>query len=208
MNIIGDVGYFLFQYQNQIETFLIILAVVAAVFLIIRVFLGERKKRRLLSRLNDTVSEINTAVKDMNSKKSDVIYIDNRVSEPPSKTCFAAEDVCRQQTESDRAATSEQPAPAAVADEKDAADENAPAHAAISSAGAEPQDETEAEVETAAEAAAETETVAAAEAAAGETAESPAEEIEIPRKYSGIDCGISKTGRTYTIEELERQIKE
>lgn len=32
--------------------------------------------------------------------------------------------------------------------------------------------------------------------------------LEIPKKYFSRDCSISKNGKTYTVEELERQIQE
>lgn len=61
MNAIGKFGNFMMNHQVTIEILMVLgLAVLAAV-LLMRATLHAKKKRQLLSELNDTVSEISAA---------------------------------------------------------------------------------------------------------------------------------------------------
>lgn len=184
MNIIGDFGKFVIQYQNQIEFFLILLAVILAVVFIIRTVLGERRKRALLSQINDKVSDIHATVSHMDSRNPDVIYIDNRTADNSSgenPISVSAEQI-RQQAVS-AAAGIQTAAP-------DGNTENQPQTPAVSEDFSETGGHDCAENDT------------------GDLSLQEEKTVEIPRKYMSLECGISKNGKVYTIEELQRQIKE
>ncbi len=197
MNIIGDFGKFMIRYQNQIEFFLILLAVILAVVFIIRTVLGERRKRTLLSQIHDTVSDIHAAVSHMDNQKPDVIYIDNRTADRASKESpisVSAED-CRQDAVSAAAACAEA--------------EMQATHAAMQTDGA--AEGTDSASEAPAAFSDDTTETALRDCSENHlTDDSPEEEntAEIPRKYTNLECGISKNGKIYTVEELQRQIKE
>ena len=150
MNVIGKFGNFMMNHQVAIELLIVLALAVLAAVLLIRAILHGRKKRQLLSELNDTVSEISAAVSSLKDQKSEVIYIDNRTAE--KATC-----------------------------EGNASEEKAPSAEQILTRAAEV-----------------TEMAAAASL----------DEQEVPKKYFSRDCCVSKKGKTYTIEELEEQIKE
>ena len=86
MNVIGEIGNFIIQYQDPIQIGAVVILAVAAFVVVIKLFRNARKKRDILAQINETVSEINTAVSHLNDKKTEVIYIDSRagqsVSEP------------------------------------------------------------------------------------------------------------------------------
>lgn len=83
MNVIGKFGRFIIEYQNPIQISLIVILIGLVIFFIIRAAINAKKKRELLAKINDTVSEINTTVSRISEKKSEVIYIDNRVPQAP-----------------------------------------------------------------------------------------------------------------------------
>ena len=151
MNAIGKFGNFMMNHQVTIEILMVLGLVVLAAVLLMRATLHAKKKRQLLSELNDTVSEISAAVSSLKEKKSEVIYIDNRTAD--KGTCEAI-----------------------------SLTEKAPS----------------------------TEQILTRAAEAAEMAETAAtlDEQQAPKKYFSRDCCVSKKGKTYTIEELEEQIKE
>lgn len=165
MNLFGEMGNFIIEYQEFIQTAAIILGIVAAVVIIIKLVRHEKKKATLLTQINDSVSEINTAVNHLQEKKADVIYIDSRMS-------ASGENVNLRDPLKDMEET-------AVV--KAASDED-------------------------------TETEAASEDIAATEAEKEAapvgEKIEPSLKYFSRDCAVSKTGKKFTYEELDAQIKE
>ncbi len=155
MNVIGKFGNFMMNHQVGIEILLILIFVLIAVFLLVRGIIHANRKRQMLSEIQDTVNEINTAVQGLGEKKDSVIYIDNRTTgggerrEAFEEKELSAEEILQKVQESAKAAEPPKAESFAVC-----------------------------------------------------------EEAEIPKKYFSRDCGTSKTGRTYTIEELEEQIKE
>ena len=88
MSMAERIGRFIIDYQFEVEIALGLLVGLIAVVLIIKAMRNARKKRELLSQISDTVSEINTAVNGMGTKKSDVIYIDNRSPAGDTKVEF------------------------------------------------------------------------------------------------------------------------
>lgn len=80
MNIIGEIGNFIIKYQEPIQAGVIFLLIIVGIVLICKMFINGKKKRELLSQINDTVSEINTAVNQLSEKKADVVYIDSRMT--------------------------------------------------------------------------------------------------------------------------------
>lgn len=88
MSVVEKFGRFIIEYQFEVEFGLGLLVGLIATVLIIKAMRNARKKRELLSQINDTVSEINTAVNGMGTKKSDVIYIDNRSPKGDAKVEF------------------------------------------------------------------------------------------------------------------------
>lgn len=78
MNMFGKLAEFMWKYQDEIEIAFIIILAIAAIIFIGRIVRAGRKKRELLSQINDTVTQINTAVSSINDKQKGVVYIDNR----------------------------------------------------------------------------------------------------------------------------------
>lgn len=169
MNWIGEFGNFIVEHQETVELILMILAVLAAVGAVVWLINGSRKKRKLLTRISADVAQLNSAVKGLGEKKSDVIYIDNRTSAGqaqeknlpniPGVTCASGAEAAEETAER-------------VGAESDPGDEQQAAEKAP-----EPEEPKEAE-------------------------ETPV------RKFFDRDCGTSKNGKTYTVEELKQQIKE
>jgi len=166
MNLFGEIGNFIIEYQEIIQAAAIIIGIVAVVVIIIKIIRHGKKSETLLTQINDTVSEINTAVNHLQDKKADVIYIDSRMS-------TSAEGANLKSLLDDEKETTVV---------KTASDEAAETGAVYEDA-----------VETAVE----------------EEAAKPAEEKIVPSlKYFSRDCAVSKTGRKFTYEELDAQIKE
>ena len=94
MNAIGRFGNFIIEYQDPILIGLILIAAAAVVFLAARLFKHIKKKNAILSQINDTVSEINSAVSGFKGKdkEPDMIYIDNRLSRREEPSVQAAQD--------------------------------------------------------------------------------------------------------------------
>lgn len=159
MNIVGEIGNFIIKYQEPIQIAAIFIAIIAVAWIIIKIWKNGRKKHEILSQINDTVSEINTAVNHLNDKKAEVIYIDSRMS-PGAAEAGIKEivNVKAEETTGVDAEGKEDQEPAVE-------DQEAPA---------EPEEE----------------------------------KIEPSLKYFSRDCAISKTGKQFTLEELNAQIRE
>ena len=155
MNIFGEIGNFIIKYQEILQGMAIMLAVVLLVWLVVKLFANARKKREILSQINTTVSEINTAVNHLNEKKTDVIYIDSRMTSAMAET--DEKEVVQEILED--------------AKENVSADDREKAEAI-------------------------------------EPSEAETEKEETPLKYFSRDCAVSKTGKQYTLEELNAQIRE
>lgn len=79
MNMFGKLAEFMWEYQEEIELAFILILAVLAIFFIGRIVRANRRKREILSQINDTVTQISTAVSSISDKQSGVVYIDNRV---------------------------------------------------------------------------------------------------------------------------------
>lgn len=156
MNVIGKFGNFMINHQVGIEIALVVIFILVIGFLLVKAVIHAGKKRQLLSQIQDTVTEINTAVQNLSEKKEGVIYIDNRTTEKDAEPKVfetgktSAEEILQRVHESAAPSFAEEEVISAV----------------------------------------------------------KTEEPEPPRKYFSRDCCTSKTGKTYTIEELEEQIRE
>ena len=156
MNVIGEVGNFIIEYQEPIQAGAIVCLAVLCVFILCRLMINARQKSKWLEEINENVSELKASVKALNEKKTEVIYVDGRVI-PESRT---------------------------TRDEKI---EN----------GNEVKD---------VQAAAQAESLENTEDAG--MSECDSEKQSPTLKYVSRDCGISKDGHKYTIEELDAQIKD
>lgn len=220
MNTVGKAGSFIIKYQMQIELVLVLILAAAAVFFLVRAIINAGRKRQLLSQINDTVTEINTAVTSLSEKKSDVIYIDNRTAGPGDATDKAvssaavssASDTAASPVEDAAALSPDVAQNASRASAQDDPDAGGGSDTACRQGLPEylqkkdgqqadslmnGKEETAGEIKT--------------DAAAAETADAQeAAEIQtdIPKKYFSRDCSISRNGKNYTVEELEKQIKE
>ena len=81
MNVIGEIGNFIIKYQEPIQAGVILLLIIAGIVMIGKLMANGKRKRELLSQINDTVAEINTAVNHLSEKKADVVYIDSRITQ-------------------------------------------------------------------------------------------------------------------------------
>lgn len=222
MNTVGKAGGFIIKYQVQIELILVLILAAAAVFFLVRAVINAGKKRQLLSQINDTVTEINTAVTSLSEKKSDVIYIDNRTSgAEEGQGCTAESRVSSALENADSADSTMRNASQASAElsESEGSDAGAcrqtPLPECLRKQAELLEDRQEGRAE-AAETEPEsvrmsgdfTQTAEAAAETSSETGFAAEEPEEAPKKYFSRDCNISKSGKTYTVEELEKQIKE
>lgn len=193
MNAIGQFGRFITEYQNPIQIVLIIIILAGIIYAAVKAVAYARKEKDILSQINETVTEINTAVNNLNEKKADVIYIDNRV--PGQAPCAASpgtqtEHSVRETPQSDdggRDAEEPWKKTEEVTDEvcpQMPADEPVNAEERQEEPGQAPEEETSAEDL------------------------SCEEDANVPKKYFSRDCAVSKNGKTYTIEQLNEQIKE
>lgn len=176
MNAIGQFGSFITEYQYPIQIVLIILILAGAIYAVVKAAAHGREKKEILSQINETVTEINTAVNNLNEKKADVIYIDNRVpGQAPYQGSSGTQEepIVKETPQSDDGAYSQMPA-----DEQENTEETS------EKSGQTPDEETSAEDV------------------------SCEEDVNFSKKYFSRDCAISKNGKTYTIEELNEQIKE
>lgn len=161
MNLFGEIGNFIIKYQEILQAAAIVLAVVVTIWLVVKLFANGRKKREILSQINTTVSEINTAVNHLSEKKTDVIYIDSRMTPGmPGAGGKEGLDVMVEEAAS------------AVGD-------------AVREEGAQP------------------------DAVEQDEPSAPEKEVIEPSlKYFSRDCAVSKTGKQFTFEELDAQIRE
>ena len=222
MNAVGKAGGFIIKYQVQIELILILILAAAAVFFLARAVINAGKKRQLLSQINDTVTEINTAVTSLSEKKSDVIYIDNRTSGgEEGHGCTAESRIFSALESADSADSAMRNASQASAGLSESAGLIAGAcgqtplpeclqkRAELSEDRQEGRPEAaETEPESARTSGDFTQTGEAAAKTPSETGFAAEEPEAAPKKYFSRDCNISKSGKTYTVEELEKQIKE
>ena len=223
MNAVGKAGGFIIKYQVQIELILVLILAAVAVFFLVRAVINAGKKRQLLSQLNDTVTEINTAVTSLSEKKSDVIYIDNRTSGAEEGQGCTAESRVSSALENahsaDRAMRNALQASAELS-ESEGSDTEEGGQASLPECLRKQAELSEDNRQEGRLEAAETEpesvrmsedftqTAEAAAETSSETRFAAEEPEEAPKKYFSRDCNISKSGKTYTVEELEKQIKE
>ncbi|MBR3785301.1 MAG: hypothetical protein IKJ77_02735 [Firmicutes bacterium] len=80
MNVIGKIGEYITIYQEPIEIAVIAVLIVGGVICIGKAIASAGRKRRMLEQISETVSEINDNVKHLNDKRTEVIYIDGRVT--------------------------------------------------------------------------------------------------------------------------------
>ena len=152
MNVIGQMGKFIMEYQEPILIGVIVAFVIAVICIIGKLIANANKKRKMFVQMSEDISEINASVKALSEKKTEVIYIDGRTS-PASRMIR-------------RDPASMQAVSAYTHDSVEEAIQLQP------------------------------------EAAVGSDDQAPA------LKYFSRDCGLSKDGRMYTIEELDAQIKD
>ncbi len=80
MNVIGKIGNFIMIYQEPLEIAAIAMLVVGVMVLIGKAIANAGKRQRLLNQISETVLEINTNVKSLTEKRTEVIYIDSRMT--------------------------------------------------------------------------------------------------------------------------------
>lgn len=184
MNFIGDFGNFIVENQEQIGIVLVVLLVVIGLILLIKALLASHRKQRILSQIQETVTEINSAVSNLNEKKSDVIYIDNRTSEQRTAETVAHTGAPKEAKSAEMTVTETPEADILrkIAEISHGGTDAAPARMFNASEKAS-KEQSSAEART-------------------------SEEPVIPKKFFSRDCGTSKNGRVYTAEELAEQIKE
>lgn len=179
MNMFGKLAEFIWDYQEEIEIAFIIVVAAAAAFFIGRMVRANRKKRELLSQISDTVSQINTTVSSINDKRSGVVYIDNRVSaDARPKAVEAAVSEALSNRQTDTGSAGADGSKGCPSEAADHAE--AAAVDTVTAEGLQPE-------------------------AAEQTEETAAQAV---RKYFSRDCAVSKKGKSYTLEELNDQIRE
>lgn len=201
MNVFGRLAEFIWDYQEEIQIAFIIIVIAAAIYVVARMVRASRKKRELLSQINDTVTQINTAVSSISDKQSGVVYIDNRVGADARPRAIEAientvrQDPCGPSREGSTSAAADPDIKGCPSENTDCAEA-----AAVDTASSETQDRAEPVTEKPEE---------AKEKEEG-TGEEKSEEntVQAVRKYFSRDCAVSKKGKYYTLEELNDQIRE
>lgn len=201
MNVFGRLAEFIWDYQEEIQIAFIIIVIAAAIYVVARMVRASRKKRELLSQINDTVTQINTAVSSISDKQSGVVYIDNRVGADARPRAIEAientvrQDPCGPSREGNTPAAADPAIKGCPSEDTDCAET-----AAVDTASSETQDRAEPVTEKPEE---------AKEKEEG-TGEEKSEEntVQAVRKYFSRDCAVSKKGKYYTLEELNDQIRE
>lgn len=78
MNAMGEIGNFIIKYQDPLQVAAIAILVVGGVVCVGKAIASACKRQRMLTQISETVAEINTNVKNLNEKRTEVIYIDGR----------------------------------------------------------------------------------------------------------------------------------
>ena len=201
MNVFGRLAEFIWDYQEEIQIAFIIIVIAAAIYVVARMVRASRKKRELLSQINDTVTQINTAVSSISDKQSGVVYIDNRVGADARPRAIEAientvrQDPCGPSREGSAPEAADSAIKGCPSEDTDCAEA-----AAVDTASSETQDRAEPVTEKPEE---------AKEKEEG-TGEEKSEEntVQAVRKYFSRDCAVYKKGKYYTLEELNDQIRE
>lgn len=198
LNTVGRIGRFIYENQELIWAGLVVFAVILAIVVIGKIVVSQRKKTELLKKIDRTVSEIHTTVGEIQGEKTNenkgngVIYIDNRS--------------LKQDGSGQPAAVKE-----AMAAVREAAASVETAAAPVKETCCEPQvtskpDETEIPAEEKS-----AETVKKADEPRVSDAFAEADGRDVPQqqrnKFGSRDYAVSRNGKSYTIEELEEQIK-
>lgn len=84
MNAIGEIGNFIITYQEPLQVAAVAALVVGGVVCIGKAIANAGKRQRMLEEISETVAEINTNVKNLNEKHTEVIYIDGRNNPVPA----------------------------------------------------------------------------------------------------------------------------
>ncbi len=201
MNVFGRLAEFIWDYQEEIQIAFIIIVVAVAIYVVARMVRASRKKRELLSQINDTVTQINTTVSSINDKQNGVVYIDNRVGADARPRVVEAmedtkcQDVCGPSGGDDNPGAAEPAIKGSPAEGTDGAEA-----AAVGFASSETRDRAEPVTEKPEEAKEKEE--GTGEEKSGENT------VQAVRKYFSRDCAVSKKGTYYTLEELNDQIRE
>mgnify|MGYP006934707493 CR=1 FL=1 len=182
------------EYQSPIQVVLILIILAGAIYAAVKAVNHAREKKDILSQINETVTEINTAVSNLNEKKADVIYIDNRV---PGQAPYRSD--CRGEKEHIIKEASSSDDHSGDAEKSCEKTETVTDQVSL---------QMEADLPEQAEQAAEVVQAPAPEAGEEDASCEREEDAYIPKKYFSRDCAVSKNGKTYTIEELNEQIKE
>jgi hypothetical protein len=89
MNAIGEIGNFIITYQEPLQVAAVAALVVGGVVCIGKAIASAGKRQRMLEEISETVAEINTNVKNLNEKHTEVIYIDGRGT-PENQTAVSS----------------------------------------------------------------------------------------------------------------------
>lgn len=84
MNVIGEIGNFITIYQEPLQVFavgmLAAILVIGGMVCVGKAIANAGKRRHLLEQINETVLEMNDNVKSLKEKRTEVIYIDGRIT--------------------------------------------------------------------------------------------------------------------------------
>lgn len=94
MNAIGEIGNFIITYQEPLQVAAIAILVVAVMICIGKAIASAGRKRKMLEEISEAVSEINTNVKSLSEKRTEVIYIDGRTTPETRGSVTPAETRC------------------------------------------------------------------------------------------------------------------
>lgn len=80
MNAIGQIGNLIMIYQEPLQVAAIAILVILGMICFGKMLMNASKKRKTLSQIHETVLEIDANVKSLQEKRTEIIYIDGRMS--------------------------------------------------------------------------------------------------------------------------------
>lgn len=222
MNTVGELAYFILNNQKMIEGILVVIALIVAIVVFGKAASARRRRDELISKIDKTVTDINSTVKEMSKSKSgegkEVIYIDNRNIRQDSEKAEAgipdvikavantAEEALNQ---TGHAGLAEANCRAAQGQETEPNCRAARGQETEPNLGTAPNTETQCNCETVdrkQDEQPENKQDDSRNVATAEQKDDSAEAASV--KFESRDWSVAKNGRKYTLEELKEQIKQ
>lgn len=193
MNIFGKIGKFIVNNQEIVQQIAIIIAVAVAVLLLVYMYRKYRKiqleKSQAMSKIEDILEDINVNIAQLR-KQGDFIYIDNSTKKNHEQEALEEAMIMAKSDRAERLEKLEK--------------EKAESSECVSRS----ESEIDPEVKAATVRESMIDKILSVSEEAAERLEDKPSNIRSPRHFMSRNDGVDKNGRTYNLEELERQIRD